>query len=110
MIKIVFIDIEGTLTPGKFKPLDLFWLKKIQEKSIKLREKGILLTISTGRPQPYVESMLQAISGETWAVCENGALIYHAVQDISEYNEKIPKNFFSTKIQIEKVLHQKWHR
>ena len=38
------------------------------------------VTLCTGRPQPYVECLLQVIHSDTPALCEGGTVMFHPKQ------------------------------
>ncbi len=83
VIKLIVCDIEGCLTPGKGKSLNLDALAAIKEynsKSKKLKQVPPI-TLCTGRSLPYVEAMMQAIDGYIPAICENGAGLYDPETD-----------------------------
>lgn len=81
MIKLIVCDIEGCLTPGKGKPLNLDALAAIRQynRESKKQKQVPPITLCTGRSLPYVEAMMQAIEGYIPAICENGAGLYDPV-------------------------------
>ena len=81
-ISLIVSDIEGCLSPGKNLPLDLFSLAQIQSCNSKARKNhSILLTLCTGRSQPFVEAFCQMLSVYSPCVCENGAFLYNMYSD-----------------------------
>jgi len=83
VIKLIVCDIEGCLTPGKGKPLNLEALSTIRDYNYKSKkEKDVPpITLCTGRSLPYVEAMMQAIDGYIPAISENGAGLYDPAKD-----------------------------
>ncbi|MFQ5421070.1 MAG: HAD family hydrolase [Anaerolineae bacterium] len=77
-IQLLVFDIDGVLTDGEAKPLDLPLLAQLAEMNRAARRDANLpaVTLCTGRPAPYVEMMLQAIDGHLPAIFENGAGLY----------------------------------
>lgn len=83
LIKLIVCDIEGCLTPGKGRPLNLDALTAIRQYNheSKKQKQVPTITLCTGRSQPYVEVMMQAIEGYIPAICENGAGLYYPKED-----------------------------
>lgn len=83
MIKLIVCDIEGCLTPGKCKPLNLEALATIRKYNYDSKKQTHIppITLCTGRSLPYVEAIMQAIDGYIPAICENGAGIYDPIKD-----------------------------
>jgi len=78
LIRLLVFDIDGVLTRGEGKALDLDLLKDLALLNLAARKDQALpaVTLCTGRPSPYVEVMLQAIDGHLPAIFENGAGLY----------------------------------
>ncbi|HSM72597.1 MAG TPA: HAD-IIB family hydrolase [Anaerolineales bacterium] len=78
LIRLLVFDIDGVLTKGEGKPLDLELLKDLALINQAARKDPALpaVTLCTGRPASYVEVMLQAIDGHLPAIFENGAGLY----------------------------------
>jgi HAD superfamily hydrolase (TIGR01484 family) len=77
-IRLLVFDIDGVLTDGETRALDLPFLGMLAEMNrLARKDKGRpQITLCTGRPAPYTEAMLQAIDGRLPAVFENGAGLY----------------------------------
>ena len=77
-IRLLVFDIDGVLTDGETKALDLPFLGMLANMNREGRKDRSRpqVTICTGRPAPYTEAMLQAIDGRLPAVFENGAGLY----------------------------------
>ncbi|MDT8305593.1 MAG: HAD hydrolase family protein [Anaerolineae bacterium] len=77
-IRLVVFDIDGVLTDGEARALDLALLEKLAALNRLARKDSSrpAVTVCTGRPAPYVEVVLQAIDGHLPGVYENGAGLY----------------------------------
>ena len=77
-IRLLVFDIDGVLTRGEGKALDLDLLKGLALLNQAARRDPALpaVTLCTGRPSPYIEVMLQAIDGHLPGIFENGAGLY----------------------------------
>lgn len=77
-IKLIVFDIDGVLTDGETKALDLDLLSDLAQMNQHARREpsGVAVTLCTGRPAQYVELMLQAIDGHLPGIFENGAGLY----------------------------------
>jgi hydroxymethylpyrimidine pyrophosphatase-like HAD family hydrolase len=77
-IRLLLFDIDGVLTAGEARPLDLALLADLGALNRAARADPALpaATVCTGRPAPYAEVMLQAIDGHLPAVFENGCGLY----------------------------------
>lgn len=77
-IKLLVFDIDGVLTDGETKVLDLALLAQLaaMNRAARTDPAQPAVTICTGRPAPYVEAMLQAIDGYLPGIFENGAGLY----------------------------------
>jgi HAD superfamily hydrolase (TIGR01484 family) len=77
-IRMVLLDIDGCLTAGEASPLSFKVLEHIQKLNQRAAEDAQLpaVTLCTGRSEPYVEFMCQAIGSYLPAIWENGAGLY----------------------------------
>lgn len=77
-IRLLVFDVDGVLTRGEAKALDLGLLAELAELNRAARADPArpAATLCTGRPAPYVEALLQAIDGRLPAVYENGCGLY----------------------------------
>lgn len=77
-IQLIVFDIDGVLTEGETRALDLDLLGSVARLNRLAREEPDVpaATICSGRPAQYVELMLQAIDGHLPGVFENGAGLY----------------------------------
>lgn len=78
LVRLILLDIDGCLTPGEASPLNFPVLQKLQQANRRAAEDPSApgLTLCTGRPEPYVELMIQAMGGYLPAIWENGAGLY----------------------------------
>ena len=77
-IRLVVLDVDGVLADGESAPFDLELfqqLASLNERS-RLGEPVPAVTVCTGRPQAYVEAVLQALHASIPAVFEGGAGMY----------------------------------
>src|SRR5436309_3503390 len=77
-VRLVLLDIDGCLTAGEASPLNFGVLEQLQQVNRRAAEDPMVPAISlcTGRPEPYVELMTQAIGGYLPAIWENGAGLF----------------------------------
>lgn len=77
-LQVVVIDIDGCLTPGEGQPWDFDVLRFVAGLNQRARAgtAPFAITLCTGRQQPYVEAMMQAIDGYLPAIYENGGGLY----------------------------------
>jgi len=81
-IRLLVFDIDGVLTRGEGKALDLDLLQDLALLNRAARKDQNLpaVTLCTGRPSPNIEVMLQAIDGHLPGIYENGAGLYHPTE------------------------------
>ena len=72
------IDVDGCLTPGEAHPWNFEALKYIAQLNRKAQEDAakLAVTLCTGRQEPYVEVMMQAIDAHLPGIYENGGGLY----------------------------------
>ena len=78
-IKLVSLDIDGTLYGPKGSAFDVKMLGEFQVLVKKLRSKGIIPIICTGKPASYVEAFAEAyglVGKGASHICEHGAVIF----------------------------------
>ncbi|MBI3913646.1 MAG: hypothetical protein HY327_05605, partial [Chloroflexi bacterium] len=78
MLKLVLVDIDGCLTPGEAKPWDFEVMQFVADLNRHARRdaKQFAVTLCTGRAEPYVEALMQAIDAHMPAIYEHGAGMY----------------------------------
>ena len=75
---LVVIDVDGCLTPGEGQPWNFEALKYVAQLNRRARKDatGLAATLCTGRQEPYVEVMMQAIDAHLPGIYENGGGLY----------------------------------
>jgi HAD superfamily hydrolase (TIGR01484 family) len=75
---LVVIDVDGCLTPGEAQPWNFEALKYIAQLNRRAQEDPtkLAVTLCTGRQEPYVEVMMQAIGAHLPGIYENGGGLY----------------------------------
>jgi HAD superfamily hydrolase (TIGR01484 family) len=81
-IRLVVVDIDGCLTPGEAQPWDFSVMQYVAELNRKARAdaRQLAVTLCTGRQEPYVEAMMQAIDAHVPGIYENGGGLYFPAQ------------------------------
>ena len=77
-LTLVVIDVDGCLTPGEAGDWNWEALQAIHRMNRQARQ-GLsvpAITLCTGRQEPYVEVLMQAIGGYLPCIYENGAGLY----------------------------------
>lgn len=77
-LQLVMIDVDGCLTPGEGQPWNFEALKYIAQLNRKAQKDATTLavTLCTGRQEPYVEVLMQAIDAHLPGIYENGGGLY----------------------------------
>ena len=77
-VRVAVVDIDGCLTPGEAGEWNWVALRAIGEMNRRARcgEDVPAVTLCTGRQEPYVEVLLQAINGYLPGIYENGCGLY----------------------------------
>ena len=77
-MRLVVIDVDGCLTPGEGQPWNFEALKYIAQLNRRAKKDAtrLAVTLCTGRQEPYVEVMMQAIDAHLPGVYENGGGLY----------------------------------
>ena len=78
MIKLIVTDIDGCLTSGGISRFDLAFFQEIQRwnRAARCNPSVPPITVCTGRPQPYVEAIVQLMDCYMPAICESGGVFY----------------------------------
>jgi len=77
-LRLVVIDVDGCLTPGEGQAWNFEALKYIARLN-RRAQKGatkLAVTLCTGRQEPYVEVLMQAIDAHRPGIYENGGGLY----------------------------------
>ena len=99
-IRIIFIDIDGTLINGE---IDKDLMMEIKDIGKLANKKNILLSLCSGRSQPFVNKIGNIIGTPSWNVCENGSVLYHSSEG-SIIKPMIPSDYDITKFKLEKMI------
>lgn len=77
-LRLVVIDVDGCLTPGEGQPWNFEALKYIAQLNRRAQEDptNLAVTLCTGRQEPYVEVLMQAINAHLPGIYENGGGLY----------------------------------
>ncbi len=77
-IRLVVVDVDGCLTPGESQPWDFSVLKLVADinRQARVESNQFAVTFCTGRAEPYVEAMMQAIDAHLPGLYESGGGMY----------------------------------
>lgn len=77
-IRLAILDVDGCLTPGEAQPWDFDVLAYVRALNRRARtgEPVPAVTLCTGRQEPYVEVLMQAIDAYLPGIFENGCGLY----------------------------------
>jgi hypothetical protein len=77
-LRLVVVDVDGCLTPGEAQPWNFEALKYIAQLNRRAQKDAaqLAVTLCTGRQEPYVEVMMQAIDAHLPGIYENGGGLY----------------------------------
>lgn len=95
MIKLFITDLDGCLTEPFQKP-DLSVIETIS-RLCKLSKNDISIpdfTLCTGRPLPYAEAIAQVVGIKNWLIFENGAGLYHTLNNELIWSDLLNQNVF----------------
>lgn len=77
MIRLAVVDVDGCLTPGEAGDWNWNALQAIRRINERSRDgKGPAVSLCTGRQEPYVEVLMQAIGAFMPGIYENGCGLY----------------------------------
>lgn len=77
-IRLIVADIDGCLIPGQGETFDLEIFQAMQEINRQAQSDSHIpaITLCSGRPQPYVEAIIQLCATPYPVVCEGGGVFY----------------------------------
>jgi len=77
-VRLVVVDVDGCLTPGEGQPWNFKALGCVAQLNRESRHNPQVpaVTLCTGRQEPYVEVLMQAIDAHLPAIYENGGGLY----------------------------------
>ncbi|MGX6592294.1 HAD family hydrolase [Cetobacterium ceti] len=94
-IKAVALDLDGTLLNSK---------KEVTEKTMKvlkqLKNNGILIIISTGRPYSSIKNLLKELGIEGMVICYNGAKVVNFENDSTIFEIPLEEEYVKRLIEI----------
>lgn len=105
-IRLIVADIDGCLTRGTGFPFDHELLQTFARANEASRTDAAVpaITLCTGRPQPYVECMMQAIAGYLPALCESGTVFFdpptHSILMHPEFGERQQEQLNSLRAKV----------
>jgi HAD superfamily hydrolase (TIGR01484 family) len=109
-IRLIVADIDGCLSRGSGSFFELELLRRLAEANIASKTDWNVpaITFCTGRPQPYVECLLQATRGYTPALCEGGTVFFdpvtHSIATHPNFTEREEKILAELRTQVEREL------
>lgn len=106
IVRLMVLDIDGCMTKGFYQPYNLEIINTL--KSYNLRAKidraFPALTVCSGRPQPYVEAVLQMLEGYYPAIAEHGGLLCDIKNLRIEPNPIVPPGYLQEIYQLKAGL------
>lgn len=77
-VRLAVVDVDGCLTPGEAKGWNWRALQLIQDLNRRAQRQEAVpaVTLCTGRQEPYVEALMQAIGAYMPGIYENGCGLY----------------------------------
>jgi HAD superfamily hydrolase (TIGR01484 family) len=77
-LRLVVIDVDGCLTPGEGRPWNFEALQYVTQLNRRAQKDApqLAITLCTGRQEPYVEVLMQAIDAHLPGIYENGGGLY----------------------------------
>jgi HAD superfamily hydrolase (TIGR01484 family) len=107
-LRLVVIDVDGCLTPGEGQPWNFEALKHIAQLNLRAQEDAtkLAVTLCTGRQEPYVEVLMQAIDAHLPGIYENGGGLYFPREYRFVENPLITPAIREALLEIKAVLRQ----
>jgi len=107
-LRLVVIDVDGCLTPGEGQPWNFEALKYIAQLNRRAQQDvtQLAVTLCTGRQEPYVEVMMQAIDAHLPGIYENGGGLYFPREYRFVENPLITPAIREALLEIKTVLRQ----
>jgi len=105
-LRLVVIDVDGCLTPGEGRPWNFEALKYIAELNRRAQKDPthLAVTLCTGRQEPYVEVLMQAIDAHLPGIYENGGGLYFPREYRFVENPLITPAMRETLVEIKALL------
>ena len=86
-VKIIFVDLDGTLKDSEGKITD-----RTYKAMDNLKKLGIYIVFTTGRSISYTKMLAKSYSPSSYIITSNGAEIYNYINDTMLYNSPISKD------------------
>ena len=82
-VELFLVDVDNTLTQGGGLPFNLNLMLEVQAMSARARKDRAVppIALITGRPQPYLEAMQQAVASPVPGVFEFGYGVYDLLRE-----------------------------
>lgn len=80
---IWFVDIDGCLSGGKFKPFDLSAFQALERL---IQERHLDVVLCTGRSLSYLEALRQVARLGRFAIADHGSILYDTETDTAVYH------------------------
>jgi HAD superfamily hydrolase (TIGR01484 family) len=112
-IELVLSDVDGCLVPENPGPLDHHHLGLIEARNLAHAERTghALLTLCTGRPQPFAELLCRSLGNLTVpCIAENGVWMYHPGTNTYVLDPTITADHLAAVRALEDYLRAEWCR
>ncbi len=107
-VGLVACDIDGCLNRGKTHTLDVKNLARLNSYNKNSVVTGTpVLTLISGRPQPFVEAYANLLGVNSPCICENGALAYLPGEDRVLFHETITQDILTAVLVFRDRLRRK---
>lgn len=109
-IRLLVADIDGCLSRGSGSPFELELLRRLAEANERSRSDSAVpaVTFCTGRPQPYVECLLQSTGGYHAALCEGGTVLFdpftHTIETHPHFGTREEKLLADLRVRVDREL------
>ncbi len=107
----ILSDLDGCLANERGGPFDLPRLAQLAEHNRLAQERGDrpVITVCTGRPQPFAEAMCRVLGNTTVpCVAENGVWLYHPGENRYEQDPSITAEHLEAVAAAERLLAERY--
>lgn len=107
-VRLVVVDVDGCLTPGEGQPWNFEALSYVARLNREARHNPQMpaVTLCTGRQEPYVEVLMQAIDAHLAAIYENGGGLYFPQEYRFVESPRITRQMRETLSEVKAALRQ----
>jgi hydroxymethylpyrimidine pyrophosphatase-like HAD family hydrolase len=108
---LVICDVDGCLAPESASPMDAARLAQVAEHNRLAAERRDrpILTVCTGRPQPFAEAMCRLVHNDSVpCVAENGVWLYYPGSNLYEMDPDITPEHLDAVHEASKLLAAKY--